>query len=405
MSITTTSSLSTSQTLIAQLQAQDKSLNQLSTQLATNQVYSNLTDYAPTDALNLLNLQENVAQKQSYLSVINTLQTRMTGYNTTMSDIESVVSQAQNLTQANGNYSVSAAANIASLSTSFLQSVGIDLNQQIDGRYIYAGSRYSTPPVTNLATMTTTPTSTIQSNSQTLPDYDVGNVTLATSGQTITVGGTIAGSASIPQSTTITINGTPYTYTIPSADTTATQAATDIAANLATQTGLAVTASGGVITVPVSNTINAATSTTNNSSAYTVESAPIDSGNTINYGVTSNNPAFQQIIAGLRFMQAAGNSGNAATYQSDISQASTLLASGLAALQTVNSGVAFNINALTTEQTNQNSAINDLTTQIDNIQQVDIAQVSTEITALEAQLQASYSVTGTIEKLSIVNYL
>src|SRR5271154_3235290 len=105
MSINSISSLSVVQTLTSQLQAQDVSLNQLSTELATNQKYSDLTDYAPTDALNLLNLQATASQQQAYLGVISTVQTRLSGYDTTMTDMESIVTQAQALVGGDSNYS------------------------------------------------------------------------------------------------------------------------------------------------------------------------------------------------------------------------------------------------------------------------------------------------------------
>ena len=123
------------------------------------------------------------------------------------------------------------------------------------------------------------------------------------------------------------------------------------------------------------------------------------------YGVTSNNPAFQQLIAGLRFMQAAGNTTDPATYKTDMGQASSLLTSALSALQAVHTTVAGNINTLTNEITVQNNAINDLTSQVNDIQQVNVTQVATELNILQTQLQASYSATGTLEKMSIVNYL
>lgn len=407
MSIISTSSLSVVQLLTSQIQAQNTTLSQLSTQLATGKQYTDLTDYAPTDALNLVNLQNTATQKEAYISVIKTVQARVSGYDTTMTDMESIVAQAQSLAAGNATYNASTANNIGIMAGNFLKSVGIDLNTQIGGRYIYAGSRYNTSPVSpNLSTMTQAPSSTIYSDNQTLPVYDSGNMTLtiATPANTITVGGTVNAGVT-PQTATISINGTAHTYTLSSSDTTPTQAAADLALQMSAFTGLSITASNGVITVPGGNTIDSANSTTTDTRAYATDSATIDAGNSLNYGVSSDNPAFQQIIAGLRFMQAAGTSGNAAAYQSDISQASTLLAAGLTALQTVHSSTAYNSNVLTNELTTQNNAITSLSTQVGGIQQVDIAQVSAEITALETQLQASYSVTGSIEKMSIVQYL
>ena len=71
----------------------------------------------------------------------------------------------------------------------------------------------------------------------------------------------------------------------------------------------------------------------------------------------------------------------------------------------MHAGVADNINMLTSEKQTQNTAITNLTTQLTNIQQVNVTQVATELNLLQTQLQASYSATGTLEKMSIVSYL
>ena len=402
------SSLSTVQLLSAQLQAQDTTLSQLSTQLATGNKYADLTDYDPTDALNLLNLQASVTQKNAYLNVIGTVQTRLSGYDTTMTDMESVVAQAQSLIAGDGTYSAANASNVGIMASNYLQSMQLDLNQQIDGRYIYGGSQYTAAPVSSTlgTTTTTNPSSTIETDGQTLPSYAANAVNLAVdnTANTITVSGGVGGTG-IAQTATISINGVPQTYTLSAADTTPAEAASDLVTQITAATGIPVSSTGAVISVPGGNTIDSAAGTTTDSAAYTAESATIDSGDTINYGVTSNNPAFQKIIAGLQYMQAAGNTTDSATYAADIAQASSLLDSGLSALQTVHSSVAYSIDSLTTETTTQNDAITSLTDQLDNIQQVNVAQVSTEITALESQLQASYSVTGTIERMSLVDYL
>jgi flagellin-like hook-associated protein FlgL len=400
MTISSISSAAIQQILTSQLQSQDASLAQLDEQLASNQKYNNLTDYSPSDALNLINLQSSATQKTAYLSVISTVQSRLSAYDTTMSDMESIVGQAQTLSESNPTYNASTAQSLAVEATNYLTSVGIDLNQQINGRYIYAGANYTTIPVTNLANLSTSTLSpAIYTDGATLPSYDTGysagTTNMTISGQTVTLGGTITAG----QSASVTVDGTTYSYTEQAGDTT-----TSVAAALAADIPGA-TSAGAVLTIANGDTINAASSGTTNTASYAVDSATIDANNTVQYGVSSNNPAFQQMIAGLRYLQAAGNSTDPATYKADMTQATSLLSSALTNIQTVHTGVADNINTMTSEQTTQNAAISNFTDQIDNIQQVDLTQVSTEITALETQLQASYSATGMIEKLSIVSYL
>ena len=57
MSVASISTAGIQQLLTGQLQGEMTNLTQLNQQLASGQKYSNLTDYAPSDALNLMNLQ------------------------------------------------------------------------------------------------------------------------------------------------------------------------------------------------------------------------------------------------------------------------------------------------------------------------------------------------------------
>ena len=140
--------------------------------------------------------------------------------------------------------------------------------------------------------------------------------------------------------------------------------------------------------------------------AWTNDSASIDTGDTLTYGVTSTQPGFQQLMAGLEFINSATQSGvSAADYQSDMSQATSLLNSALTNIQTYHAGVAAAINTVTNEQTTQNNDISTLQQQIGNIQNVDLTQVGTELNLLQTQLQASYSATATLTQESILKYL
>lgn len=406
MSVSSISNASRTQTLISQLTSQSATLGDLSTQLATGHKHTNLTEYQAADASNLLNLKSAATQLDAFSTVNKTVQSRLSAYDTTLSDIESIVSQAQTLVNGSQNYSASTAGSLAATASSYLKSVTVDLNQQINGRYIYAGSRYQTAPVTDLTTLSGAPSTTILTDSASLPTYDSAytapTLTTSTTASTITIGGT----ATTPQKVSAVVNGTTYSYTVQITDTTPNAVATGLAAVInASVPGT--TATGGVITVGSTGTglVTAASANTTSTTAYAVEAATIASGYNLTYGVTSDDPAFQQVIAGLRFLQAAGNSTDAATYKSNLAQASALLTSGLSAVQAVNTTVANNINILTTEAKTQSSQLNDLTTQVDDIQGVDTAQVSAEISALQTILEASYTVTGDLEKLSIASYL
>jgi flagellin-like hook-associated protein FlgL len=156
------------------------------------------------------------------------------------------------------------------------------------------------------------------------------------------------------------------------------------------------------------NGSNGTTSQTFNSSAgaYTEDSVALDSSTSITYGVTSNNPAIQQLVAGLQFISAATQTGiSAAHYQSYMAQATSLLTTALSGIQALNGTVGSNQNILATETSNQNSDITNLQNQLSSLQSVDLTTVGTEIDNLQTQLQASYSATATLTQLSLLKYL
>ena len=403
--ISSISNLSQTQLLVAELNSQSSNLNALSGQLASNQQYSNLTDYNPTDALNLMNLQSGTTQKQAYLSVISTTQTRLSGYDTTMTDMESIISQASALVDGSQNYSATTASSIAVTAQNYLKSVELDLNQQVGGRYIYAGSRYTTQPVTDLTSLTNTPSATTTLGPA-LPVYDTAyaasNLTFTTvPASSVTIGGTTTTPAS--QNVSVVVGGSTYTYAATSTDTPATIAAGIV--SVLNTAGVSASVTGGDTVTLASGTITSASATATSSDAYALDSATVDSGYSVQYGVTSDAPAFQQLISGLQFLAAAGNSTDATTYATNLSQAGTLLTSALTGVQALHTGVADNINILTSETTSQNTQITNLTNQLDDIQSVNVTQVSAEITALQTTLEASYTVTGDLEKLSLAQYL
>jgi len=399
------SNLSIQSSLTSALQGQQATLTQLSTQLATQEKYTNLTDYSASDARNLISLQSTATQTQAYISVIGTVSTKLSVYNSTMTDMESIIAQAQTIAQNNPTYSSSDASNsVAIQATNYLKSIGVDLNQQLNGQYIYAGTRYTTQPVSDLSALpASTLSSTIYTDGASLPSYDTqysaSALTMGISGQNVTIGGTVG----TPENATVTVNNKTYSYTVQSTDT-PTSIATALSALVAVDIP-GTSSSGAVLTVGGTGTINSAASNVTNVASYTTDQATINTGYNVNYGVSSNNPAIQQMVAGLRYLQAAGNATDATTYASDMQQATTLLSSASSGLQTLNTSVAYNIDTMTTEKANQNASITDLTNQVSDIQSVDVTQVSTEITQLQTILQASYAVTGDIEKMSIVSYL
>jgi len=145
--------------------------------------------------------------------------------------------------------------------------------------------------------------------------------------------------------------------------------------------------------------------TTTDAKAWAQDSVTIDANFNLQYGVTSVQKGFQELISGMQYINAATQTNNPTTYQSDMTQATQLLTQGLTDIQTYHTGVAAAMNTITQETDTQNTDINNLKSQIGDIQNIDVAQVGTMLNTLQAQLQASYSATATLTQESILKYL
>jgi len=407
MAITSISTRNLQKSLTAQLQSEQSTLSLLATQLSSQKKFQNLTDYAPRDARNLVNLQSVAAQRATFKNIINTVNNTLSVYDSTLTDLESLASQAQSLATNNPTYDADIALNLSVQANNLLKSAMVDLNQQLNGRYLYSGSRYTLPAVQDLSALPASSlSSTIITDQQTVTSYDYYYQTLTadTGASTIEVSGNESGEQTI-RTATITLGGTDYVYTIPNTHTTAAQTASYLATQLSTIPGVTATVSGSTTINIAGLTVDDANMVAQDTTIYATDAAAVDSGYVLDYGITSNDPSIQKLIAGLRYLQAAGNSANATEYQSNISQATVLLTDAVTSLQAMHTTVASNMNIISMQKKTQEAAIEQLTNQIGDIQQVDLTQVSTEITILQTILQASYSVTGNILKMSIINYL
>lgn len=328
--MTSVSTIGLQMMLVNNMTAEQTSLERLNQQLGTGQQNSNLTDYSASDARQLVDLNTQITQRQSYISAIKNVQSRLSVYDLSMTDMEGVAGQGAALAAQNQSYDSNKAPSILSQVNTMLKQVTDDLNQKSGDRYIFSGTRYSTQPVVDLTTLTSTPSATpTNTASYVLPEYDTQYVANA-----------------IPPSTS--------------------------------------------------------------GAAYTNDQVLIDQNYSVTYGVSSNDPSFQQLISGLRFIKAAvqaGQSGDAATYSSDMTQANNLLTTGLSNIQGLHAGVAANQNILSGEISTQNTDISNLQDQLTGITGINQASVAAQLQALQTQLEASYSATASAEKLTLTTYL
>ncbi|HVY12580.1 MAG TPA: hypothetical protein VHB73_03335, partial [Alphaproteobacteria bacterium] len=91
--------------------------------------------------------------------------------------------------------------------------------------------------------------------------------------------------------------------------------------------------------------------------AYTPSTVRIDDNFTVTYGISSDNPAFQQLILGIRWAYAATQETTDTAFNTDMGYARTLLAAAIPAMQSLHGQVASNISQLETTKTQHNNFI------------------------------------------------
>ncbi|MFY9287890.1 MAG: flagellin [Alphaproteobacteria bacterium] len=306
------------------LQRQQADLATLTEQLASQKQHNNLTDYAPVNAHNILDFQNGITQRQAYIAGIQTVNARLTVYDSTMNDMENIAAQAKSLIVQNQTLDTTKIPQLRAQAQTYLRQLQDDLNQEVGGRYIYAGTRYSTVPVIDLTTLAAPTIPFVPETTPNLPDYDMD-------------------------------------YVAPGPTTSA--------------------------------------------AAWAKESVAVDNAFTVQYGVTSTETGFQQLIAGLRVFHNATNLTDPAAYQTAMVDASNLITEAVQNIQATHAAVAGNINILKQQNDIANTDIVNLQNQLSSIQQVDLTSVGTQINLLQVQLQASYSATAGIIQQSILKYL
>jgi flagellar hook-associated protein 3 FlgL len=121
---------------------------------------------------------------------------------------------------------------------------------------------------------------------------------------------------------------------------------------------------------------------------------------TVSYGVTADNSAFEQVMRVLKFV---ANSSSLSS--SDITQALDLASSALSAtsiVQTRLSSAASQIESASASQSDYKSFAQSLSSDLTG---VDVAAVTAQLSTYQAQLTASYSAIAKIQSLNLASYL
>lgn len=138
----------------------------------------------------------------------------------------------------------------------------------------------------------------------------------------------------------------------------------------------------------------------------TAQTTTVAPGQTAATSVSANATAFRQIAEAYTMVREfTGPTMSADAKAAVIAKATTLVNSGLAALNAVQSGVGAAQNAVSTANAALSAQATLLKGQASNLDSVDTYALAARVSTLQTQLQASYQLTAQLQKLSLVNYL
>jgi flagellin-like hook-associated protein FlgL len=140
-----------------------------------------------------------------------------------------------------------------------------------------------------------------------------------------------------------------------------------------------------------------------NAKAWDTSRVTADDGYSIEYGLTSTDPAFQTMVQAMRMIRVAAS--NPGKYQEYVSQARDLMAKAQQQVRSVHAKVASDLATLSTQKDLHKSAMDAATSQVAGIEGIDETEVAARLRSAMSAQEAAYTVIGQQKKLSLLNYL
>ncbi len=182
----------------------------------------------------------------------------------------------------------------------------------------------------------------------------------------------------------------------------------------------AITAAGGVgVAAAIQAAVSGGTGVIATSASYYLGGpahAPsqIDQGLTVDYSMTAGDPAFLTMMQGLYTLaslpQPVGTTATPpnitdADFDATAQAAASTISQGLTQLQSLTEKNGRNEQLLTDTSNAHDATLTVLQTQIDDIEQVNLADASTRLSQLQTELGASYKLTAELSTLNLIDFL
>ena len=142
------------------------------------------------------------------------------------------------------------------------------------------------------------------------------------------------------------------------------------------------------------------------SASSTQLTSNISASQSLTTSVSANQSAFRSLTEGYTILaEFTGSNLSADARAAAITKAQTLINTGLGGLNVIQSNVGDTQTAITTAASQTSAQIDVLTSSVSSLDKVDTVTIANRLAALQANLQTSYQLTSSLQKLSLTNYL
>ena len=131
-----------------------------------------------------------------------------------------------------------------------------------------------------------------------------------------------------------------------------------------------------------------------------IASVRVADDQSVDYGVTADNSAFEQVMRVLRYV-----ANSTSLSSSDVGSALNLASSALDATSIVQSKLSDASSQIETASSQQTDYKNYASTLGSDLTSVDVAAVTAQLSTYQSQLEASYAAISKIDSMSLASYL
>jgi flagellar hook-associated protein 3 FlgL len=129
-------------------------------------------------------------------------------------------------------------------------------------------------------------------------------------------------------------------------------------------------------------------------------SVRVSGSQTVSYGITANDPAFEEVMRALKFVA------NSSTLSStDINNVLKVVDSAIDDVATVQAKVSSASNQISTAQSSQKEFMGYAQSLDTDLTGVDVAAITAQLSSYQAQLTASYTAISKVQSLNLASYL